>query len=59
MILVMFVSIYILLAALVIVSVCVLSARMSQREGPAESPIMDHRVEAATSREYQTDAITS
>lgn len=50
---------YLVIAAIVILAVCALSARMSQREGWSETPMTDNRAEMNTARDYQTDAATS
>lgn len=46
---------YLLLSAGVVVSVCVLSARMSRHEDWDEIPLIDRREELNVVQEYQAD----
>lgn len=50
---------YLVITAMIILAVCALSARMSQREDWSETPMVDNRAEMNTARDYQTDAATS
>lgn len=50
---------YFIISAVVILSVCVLSARMSQREDWSEVPLAENRAEANAARDYQADVATS
>ncbi|NJN53543.1 MAG: hypothetical protein HC804_01590 [Anaerolineae bacterium] len=50
---------YLLVTAVIIIAVCVLSARMSQHEDWSETPIVETRMESAKGRDYQADPATS
>jgi predicted secreted protein len=50
------IGIYFVIAAVVIIAVCALSARMSQHEDWGETPIVEARGEPTPVRDYQTDA---
>lgn len=50
---------YFIASAIVILSVCVLSARMSQREEWSEVPLAENRAETNAARDYQADVATS
>ncbi len=53
------IGVYLVVTAVIIISVCALSARISRQEDWAETPIVEGRGETSTRRDYQTDAATS
>ncbi len=53
------IGIYFLATAVIVISVCALSTRMSQHEEWGEVPIVETQGEASLSRDYQTDVATS
>ncbi|MCL4262342.1 MAG: hypothetical protein KJ069_03975 [Anaerolineae bacterium] len=53
------IGVYLVVTAVIVISVCALSARMSQHEEWSETPIMETRGETTSVRDYQTDAATS
>ncbi|HRQ40395.1 MAG TPA: hypothetical protein PLD25_20980 [Chloroflexota bacterium] len=53
------IGIYFLVTAVIVISVCALSARMSRHEEWSEMPIVETRSEAASSRDYQADTAPS
>ncbi len=53
------IGIYFLVTAVIVISVCALSARMSRHEEWSETPIVEPRTESASARDYQADTAPS
>lgn len=53
------IGIYFVVTAVIVISVCVLSARMSRHEEWSERPLVESRSEATSTRDYQADTAPS
>jgi hypothetical protein len=50
---------YFIVTAIIVLSICVLSARMSEREEWSETPLVENQPEPNLAREMQKDVVTS